>query len=104
MKKKTTFYAANKLRRPTYLCTPSGNHNKAEALLLLSLSVLYLFYIPFTHNSNIYVTPFRLVISVGFAAGKILFFGELLHFFAKGVGFVLFVHAIVTDCKVIHKP
>ena len=37
------FYATNKLHHSTYFCTPSGKHNKAEALLLLSLSVLHLF-------------------------------------------------------------
>ena len=40
------FYATNKLRHSTYFCTPSGKHNKAEALLLLSLSVLHLFSYP----------------------------------------------------------
>ena len=40
------FYATNKLRRSAYLYTPSGRHNKAEALLLLSLSVLHLFSYP----------------------------------------------------------
>ena len=39
------FYATNKLRHSTYFCTPSGKHNKAEALLLLSLSVLHLFFL-----------------------------------------------------------
>ncbi len=40
------FYATNKLRHSTYFCTPSGKHNKAEALLLLSLFVLHLFFYP----------------------------------------------------------
>ena len=40
------FYATNKLRHSAYLYTPSGKHNKAEALLLLSLSVLHLFSYP----------------------------------------------------------
>ena len=40
------FYATNKLRHSTYFCTPSGKHNKAEALLLLSLSVLHFFSYP----------------------------------------------------------
>ena len=39
------FYATNKLRHSAYLYTPSGRHNKAEALLLLSLSVLHLFFL-----------------------------------------------------------
>ena len=39
------FYATNKLRHSAYLYTPSGKHNKAEALLLLSLSVLHLFFL-----------------------------------------------------------
>ena len=41
------FYATNKLRHSTYFCTLSGKHNKAEALLLLSLFVLHFFSIPF---------------------------------------------------------
>ena len=45
-KEKRMFYATNKLRHSTYFCTPSGKHNKAEALLLLSLSVLHFFPIP----------------------------------------------------------
>ena len=40
------FYATNKLRHSTYFCTPSGKHNNAYALLLLSLSVLHLFSYP----------------------------------------------------------
>ncbi len=40
------FYATNKLRHSAYFCTPSGKHNKADTLLLLSLSVLHLFSYP----------------------------------------------------------
>ncbi len=43
---KRMFYATNKLRHSTYFYTPSGKHNKAKALLLLSLSVLHLFSYP----------------------------------------------------------
>ena len=46
LKEKKMFYATNKLRHSTYFCTPSDKHNKAEALLLLSLSVLHLFSYP----------------------------------------------------------
>ena len=40
------FYTTNKPRHSTYLCTPSGNKIKAEALISLGLSVLHLFYYP----------------------------------------------------------
>ena len=35
------FYATNKLRHSTYLCTPSGKHNKASALLCLSKNLFF---------------------------------------------------------------
>ena len=40
------FYTTIKSRYSTYLCTPSGNKIKAEALISLGLSVLHLFYYP----------------------------------------------------------
>ena len=55
------FYATNKLRHSAYLYTPSGRHNKAEALLLLSLSVLHLFSYPLkkaVKNFRFFYSPF----------------------------------------------
>ena len=41
------FYAMNKLRRSTYLCTPSGNRKQGKSLVCAQ----------FVHSTHFFLTP-----------------------------------------------
>ncbi len=79
---RSMFYAMNKLRHSTYLCTPSGKRNNAIALLLLSLSILRIFPYPIkskaVKNLVFYSLKILLFKSCGFAEDSSCILGSYL--------------------------